>query len=279
MTYEYPGAGALDYQPCRYGRSKLVFRGPSVRLDVPYDVALGGTETYGKFIAQPFAAQVGAKTGRVMLNLGGLSTGPDCWLHDPILPEVAARARVKVVQVTGAHNMTNPLYTVHWRRNDRFLAPTPALRRLYPEVDFTDFAFTGHLLAVLRLRGRGRFEELAGVLRRNWIARMGELLARLGGPCVLLWMARQPPLPPGRTPPGLDDPVLVDAGMLAALRPRVAAVVEAVAPPPADPAEGMVFAPLERAAAEGLPGPCAHRAAAMALSPVVAGLGGEGDVC
>lgn len=28
MTYDALGAGALDYLPCRYGTSKLLFRGP-----------------------------------------------------------------------------------------------------------------------------------------------------------------------------------------------------------------------------------------------------------
>ncbi|MGB3314802.1 MAG: DUF6473 family protein, partial [Albidovulum sp.] len=54
MAYEYAGESALDYLPCRYGQSKLLFRGPRRKLDGAYAAVLGGTETYGKFVAEPF---------------------------------------------------------------------------------------------------------------------------------------------------------------------------------------------------------------------------------
>ena len=38
MAYDNPGDGALDYFPCRYGKSKLMFRGPRRRLEAPYHV-------------------------------------------------------------------------------------------------------------------------------------------------------------------------------------------------------------------------------------------------
>lgn len=42
MTYDALGAGALDYLPCRYGTSKLLFRGPRRPLKDPYLVFMGG---------------------------------------------------------------------------------------------------------------------------------------------------------------------------------------------------------------------------------------------
>jgi hypothetical protein len=44
MTYDALGAGALEYLPCRYGTSKLLFRGPRRSLNKPYLVFLGGTK-------------------------------------------------------------------------------------------------------------------------------------------------------------------------------------------------------------------------------------------
>ncbi|MDC1223540.1 DUF6473 family protein [Ascidiaceihabitans sp.] len=46
MTYDVLGAGNLDYLPCRYGTSKLLFRGPRRPLKEPYIAFLSGTETY-----------------------------------------------------------------------------------------------------------------------------------------------------------------------------------------------------------------------------------------
>ena len=70
MAYAYPGDGALDYFPCRYGMSKLLFRGPHRELDGPFCAVLGGTETYGKFVADPYPALVEQMTGLRMVNLG-----------------------------------------------------------------------------------------------------------------------------------------------------------------------------------------------------------------
>jgi hypothetical protein len=42
MTYDALGVGALDYLPCRYGTSKLLFRGPRRPLKDPYLVFMGG---------------------------------------------------------------------------------------------------------------------------------------------------------------------------------------------------------------------------------------------
>lgn len=268
------GAGALDYFPCHYGQSRAVFRGPQRDLSGPYIVALGGSSTFGKYVARPYPALVEQATGHPVANLGGLNTGPDFYLSDPAALRVASRARLAVVQITGADALSNPFYTVHARRNDRFLAATPALRALYPEVDFAEIHFTRHLLLVLARTDAARFSRLRDALQANWLARMRQLLAHLPLRRVLLWLAD------GRPPARATDldhacgPLLVDAGMLATLRPAVSALVEAV-PSPAARAEGlarMQFPQTEADQARHLPGPAAHDEVAALLGPVVAGL-------
>ena len=56
MAYDYAGEGSLDYFPCRYGRSRLLFRGPRRDLGGRYAVVLGGIEAYGRYIPQPYPA-------------------------------------------------------------------------------------------------------------------------------------------------------------------------------------------------------------------------------
>ena len=51
MAYEYGGDRALDYFPCRYGQSKLLFRGPRRKLEGNYISVLGGTAT-GSFLGK-----------------------------------------------------------------------------------------------------------------------------------------------------------------------------------------------------------------------------------
>lgn len=267
MAFAFPGSGALDYYPCRYGGSKLMFRGPQRDLDGPYCAVLGGTETYGKFLPRPWPVLAEAQTGRRMVNLGLVNAGPDVYLAEPEVIAIASRAQVTVVQVMGAANLTNAYYAVHPRRNDRFLRAENSLRQVYPGVDFTEFHFTRHLLMSLHDAAPDRFAAIAADLRQTWIARMRSLLTRIDSPTILLWMGDRPPPPPGQA--GLArDPVLVDAAMVHAVRPHATAYLEVVFSDRAR-TEGVAaksFAELERTAAEEVPGPLAHREVADALA-------------
>lgn len=273
MAYEQAGDGPLHYFPCRYDSSRLLFRGPRRNMAGDHVAFLGGTETYGKFLREPFPALVEAALGLPSVNLGCVQAGPDAYLNDPGTLDLTRQAAVTVVQVTGALNLSNRLYAVHPRRNDRFLRASPALQGLYPEVDFTEFAFTRHLTRSLSEVSPDRFGLVVAELRAAWVARMVTLLDRLPVPVVLMWLGFHPP-PTRPVDDPMADPPLIHAGMLSPLRARVAAYVEVVASAQAraEGVRGMAFPPLEAQAAQGLPGPAAHAEAAAALVPVIRGL-------
>ena len=178
MAYAFQGEEALDYMPCRYGRSRLLFRGPRRDVSGRYAVVLGGIESYGRYIPEPYPMLLEAGLELPVVNLGCPSTGPDAWLNDPGVMEIVSRAVVTVVQVPGAADLTNRLYAVHSRRNDRFLQASPVLQAIYRGVDFTDFSFTRHMLRSLFEAGPERFALVADELRAAWHARMAALLAR-----------------------------------------------------------------------------------------------------
>lgn len=266
MAFAYAGAGALDYLPCQYGTSKLQFRGPRRDLDLPHVVALGGTETYGKFIRHPWPKLVEEATGLRVVNLGLVNAGADAYLSDPGVMQVVAGARVVVLQLTGAGNLSNRFYAVHPRRNDRFLRALPPLMQLYPEVDFTNFHFTRHLLRTLQQVSPRRFDAIATDLRATWVARMRQLVECAQAPVILLWMAVRPPGTAGSGDLSAD-PILVDQAMVAALRSHARDHVEVLLDPVTDPEdEGMAFAPMDRPAAAALPGPRAHDRVADAVA-------------
>jgi len=271
MAFEHPGDGALDYFPCRYGKSKLLFRGPRRALDGAYCAVLGGTASYGKFVPYPYPALLEAATGLTVVNLGCVNAGPDVYLNDPEIVAVAARAQVTVLQVLGAANLTNRFYAVHPRRNDRFLSAHPLLATMYRDVDFTEFNFTRHMLLSLQAAGPERFALVAEELRSAWVARMQALIRAISAPVLLLWLSDRPPGPTEARADLGRDPLLVDRDMLASLRPMVSGYVEAVISPEAraQGVEGMAFGPLDRPAAALVPGPAAHREAAAALLPLL----------
>ena len=268
MAYAFPGEGALDYFPCNYGPSRLLFRGPRRSLDRPYIAFLGGTETYGKYVPDPFPDLIEEESGFSTVNLGCVNAGPDVYLNEPAVLEIARGAAAVVLQVMGAVNLTNRFYTVHPRRNDRFIAASPALKALYRDVDFTEFNFTRHMLTTLEATSKERFAVVVAELQLAWTARMGELLAQLADRTVLLWMADAPP---GSARTLMQDPILVTAPMLGAVRPAACAYVEAVTSPDARRAslDGMAFAALESLAAAALPGPSIHRDVARRVTQVL----------
>ncbi|QIE47627.1 hypothetical protein G5B38_16480 [Pseudohalocynthiibacter aestuariivivens] len=276
MAYEKLGDVPLNYMPCRYGASKLRFRGPRRRLSGRYAAFLGGTETYGKFIAHPFPALVEARTGVKCVNLGWSNAGIDVFLHDPDILAAAARAQVTVLQVLPAQNMSNRFYSVHPRRNDRFVEASPVLRSVYREVDFTEFHFTRHMLHRLRAVSEERFALVREELQTAWVARMKLLLHHLGSPVVLLWLSSHGPGEVADQPSVSSDPAFVTAGMLEALRPQVLQIIDATARPEALACgtDRMVFSQFEVAAASELLGPAAHEDAAEALVPVIGELVG-----
>lgn len=271
MSYARPGLGGLDYYPCSYGTSPLIFRGPRRSLVPPYCVALGGTETFGKFVPHPYPRLLESRSGLRVANFACVNAGLDTMLDDATVLEAAAGAKSVILQVLPAQNLSNAFYRVHPRRNDRFLHPTSALKRLYPEVDFTDFSFTGHLVGALQRCGPRRFARIRAVLQATWHERMETLIRQIARPLTLLWMA-------GHLPPEDSDaadawrPPLVTRAMLARATPPDGACVEIRAPTaqrPA-PAPGMIHTPHERAAAAALPGPDAHECAAAALARLLA---------
>jgi hypothetical protein len=271
MAYAYPSEGSLDYYPCHYGASRLVFRGPKKALSKPYLVTIGGTETYGKFVPAPYPSVLEEVSGCNVVNLGWMNAGPDVFLNDPAVLDIASGAQLAIVQILGAQNLSNAFYSVHPRRNDRFLRASARLQNLYREVDFTEFHFTRHMLQSLFQTSPHRFVEVAAELQSTWMARMGQLLRAIKCPTILLWMGDRPP---PQTKAGGDpyaSMVLVSASMIDAMRSNATAYLEVVSSREAmnEGIENMLFSDMERPCAEGVPGPLTHREVAVALAAAV----------
>jgi hypothetical protein len=227
---------------------------------------LGGSATLGKSVTQPFPALVAGATGLQVLNLGALNAGPAVYLSDPGVLHLISRAEAAVVQVTGAETMSNPYYTVHARRNDRFLSATPALRALFPELDVTEIHFTRHLLQVLAATDPVRFDVVVQSLKAAWVVGMQSLIAQLPRHRWLLWVSDSPPPQRADTLAPGTGPLFVDAGMLERFHPQTGDVLVVVPSPTArDSDDNPGPGPMQ-----GLPGAAAHREVADVLGPVIA---------
>lgn len=264
------GASALDYQPCRYGQSRLLFRGPKKRLDTRYIAVLGGSRTYGKFVATPYSDLLEDTCGLRVINLGCLNAGLDALVSDESLISICLRSDMVVLEVQGITDLSNRFYTVHPRRNDRFVQASLMMERLFPEADFTEFNFTRHMLKALQKQWPDRVELVLSDLREAWVCRMERLCKMLPGKLMLLWLSDRPP-PDHAT--GLDGmvPEGVHRAMLDAIHPYAVDIIEVVIGADVSDlaTEGMHFLPHETEIAKAFPGPTAHRQVAEAWQSCV----------
>jgi hypothetical protein len=191
MRHDIIEGGGLSYAPCRYGMSRIFFRGPKRNLDSPYLAFLGGTETFGKFIDRPFPVLIEKELRRTCVNFGCVNGGVDAFVNDPTIMAACHEADVTIVQAMGANYLSNRFYSVHPRRNDRFLHASTVLQAIYKEVDFSDYTFTRHMLGALYEMSRARFDIVVSELRASWVARMRNMLGQIGKRSILLWFSRE----------------------------------------------------------------------------------------
>ena len=268
MTFEFPGESRLDYYPCRYGRSKLLFRGPRRKLDGRYAAVVGGSESYGKYVAHPFPALLEDTVGFPVVNFGHMHAGIDLFANDSVVMDACSDATVVIVQLLAAHTMSNGLYSVHPHRNDRFLNASTLMKTLFRDLNFDEFVFTRHLLWAVKEQFPDRFEILAEELRKAWTAAMRQLLRRIDAKTLLLWIDDKP----GEENEALGfHPLRVTEEMVADIRPDAAGLVRFRPSEAARNAglDGMIFSPLDEPIARHLPGPSYHAEIAAALLPAV----------
>lgn len=149
---------------------------------------LGGSETYGRCVGQPYPSLFKRLSDMDVLNLGVANAGYDTFSSDRDIVAQARRARLVVLQLMGPHLMTNRFYQVHTRRNDRFLKATPALKALYPKVDFSQFAFVGHMLQRLQSADARVFAQLVACLHQGLRQRLQQMQRLYRRPMVYLWI-------------------------------------------------------------------------------------------
>ena len=77
MSFHHSVQRSLDYDPVRYGTSRISFRGPKKDLGGRYVAFLGGSETYGKFLQEPFPDLVEQALDLTCVNLGYMNAGID----------------------------------------------------------------------------------------------------------------------------------------------------------------------------------------------------------
>jgi len=277
MLFERVLQSEIDYSNYRLPGSRIQFRGPKPDFGKPYCTFIGSSETFGKYVAKPYTQLLADGLEFGCANFSGVNAGIDLVMRDTVALKACADARIAVVAVSGAHNLSNRLYRVHPRSNDRFIRASKILQKMYPNMDFTEIHYTRHLLRSLRRADQTKFSIVVQELKKAWVARMTLLIEQINTKTVLLWVANQAPPESAQfnwTGPLGTEPLFIDQDMIDQISPKVTKVVECITSDKAQQrgTKGMVFNTKEAKIAEKMFGPSVHKEIATALLGPLTGM-------
>jgi hypothetical protein len=210
---------ATELPTVSFGRRQRLYRAPLPDMTKPYMACIGAERTFAREVARPWPELAGEAINLPALNLGVDGAGPGFFLADPVVLQACSRARLCVLEIGSAWNLSNRFYTVGRRYNRRLRGVSDMLRMLYPDVDLASFVFVGKLLEHLHAKDPAKFALIEGECRAAWCARMGTLLDAIEAPKLLLWFSHRRPedhvrFDPRRArslPPDAVDRAMVDA--------------------------------------------------------------------
>ncbi len=246
MTFVLRTQRPMDISICQYKQSLQSFRGPKRSFDRPYFACIGGTDTFGQHAVAPYARSLEDIIQKPCINLGILQGGLDAIRLDPAVQDIANRAERVIFHAVGAHAQSNKYYKVHPRRNDRFITALDPLYALYPDVDFTEFTFTKHMLTFLDAHDHVRFQTVRDHLIETWQSRMIELCQALPRKPILLWTGHDNH--DLYTHPLGAEPVFISQEALEPIKRYFAAVIRCALPQSARVDKFSVFTELDQTA-------------------------------
>lgn len=200
---------------------RLWVRGPKPPLERgSYFVCVGAAQTFGRFCERPYSTILSEDLELPVLNLSAAGAGPLYFLRRPQIYQYINRARLAIVQVMSGRSEQNSRFDSPGtgfltRRSDgKKIAAEPAYREL------------------LETNSEEVVREVIAETRANWLAHFRDLLGKIQIPTVLFWFSRRPPA----YSEDYSDvrklfgsyPQLVNAPMVAQLRPHVDDYVECV---------------------------------------------------
>lgn len=125
--------------------SGVTLRGPVPDFDAPFVALWGSSEIFGKYVEYDVSQHLMQALGMQVVNFGIMNAGVDVFAWRHLFGYWSRRAHKNIVQTLPARHRSNRFYKVHPLRNDRLIQVSGDLKRLFPEVNFLEMYFVGHL--------------------------------------------------------------------------------------------------------------------------------------
>ncbi len=170
---EVPGIGGL-------------WRGPRPRSLEPgnYLLFLGAAQTYGAYVAQPFAKQIGDRLGLDILNLSRGGVSPLFFSENVRICQLIQQARAIVVQTMAARMVPTSFFNSVGHMNLVHFKDDPTKTVIDSQAAWQ---------RICSSQSPETIRSLVSEARAEWIASMKKIATKASGPTVLLWMSQRAP--------------------------------------------------------------------------------------
>jgi hypothetical protein len=240
-NYQARDDQVADYEMYQLSGTGLWFRGPQLADSRPgsYFACIGAAQTFGCFCETPFPALLSQRLGLPALNLGYGGAGPEFFARQDSLFTYLNNAQFVVLQVMSGRSQSNSRFESRGlellkRRSD---GKSMGARQAYQELLNGPRAVRSLPLGRLSRRlakmvAAPALRDLVAETQTRWVESCFRLLSRIQVPVILFWFSKRRPdyTPSLRNISALfgEFPQLVDAKMLAGVRPRCQGYVECV---------------------------------------------------
>ena len=194
----------VDYRMARLPVSDLEVRGPLPDLAAGnYITCIGAAQTFGCFCEKPWPTIVGESIGAPVLNLGFGGAGPEFFLNNDRLIELANGGQATVIQVMSgrvASNMFlegNGRASMRLRRSGRIVSADNGWRDIWEGFHaWKRLPAFSHGVTRRFSQTLARYTTIpiaTAQSRGNWTTAYKKLLHRITTPKCLLWFSRRQP--------------------------------------------------------------------------------------
>ncbi len=166
---------------------KICFGVPKKSCKHSHGVCLGGADTFGGKVPDPFSAMLEREMGMPIFNLGAQHSGAGFYTEDDAIHEIVENAQVVFIEAPSVVNQSNPFYREHPIRNDRCVTALGPLYDLFPEADFVECHFTKHLITKLISIDSARADIVFRALQGEWARNLTIMRARWRAKTVIYW--------------------------------------------------------------------------------------------
>ncbi|MEM1389522.1 MAG: DUF6473 family protein [Pseudomonadota bacterium] len=228
IGYQDVDRDVIDYDLWFLSNNSPALRGPRSNLsetDLSNTICcIGAAQTFGRFVEDPYPAQIGRLLQQPALNLGVSGAGPGLYLAQQELMKLLEQAGTVIVQAMSARSVSAGIFET--------MANNGVLKFLEgPHKDKQMLAQQAYLLLRKDL-GEEAYREQVSKAQAQWVNLYKELAQRLTGRRVFLWLSSHKPGDNVRlesSPLGVF-PHLVTDEMVSKIAPFFDDIVECVLP-------------------------------------------------